>query len=68
MIGDASGLLLVIDRLGRTIAELEKQNAALTAQLQQLSSAAQQDPTSVSPRGPLCPASRGVLAMPGGFL
>ena len=47
MIGDASGLLLVIDRLGRTIAELEKQNAALTAQLQQLSSAAQQDPTSV---------------------
>ena len=27
-IGDAAGLLLVIDRLGRTIAELEQRNIA----------------------------------------
>ncbi len=33
MVGDAAGLLLVIDRLGRTIAELERQNAVLTDQL-----------------------------------
>ncbi len=34
MVGDAAGLLLVIDRLGRTIAELEARNAALEQQLQ----------------------------------
>ena len=33
MVDDAQGLLLVIDRLGRTIAELERQNAVLTDQL-----------------------------------
>ncbi len=34
MVGDAAGLLLVIDRLGRTIAELETRNTALEQQLQ----------------------------------
>jgi len=38
MVGDAAGLLLVIDRLGRTIADLEQQNAALASRVQELES------------------------------
>lgn len=38
MVGDAAGLLLVIDRLGRTIAELETRNTALETKVQELES------------------------------
>lgn len=37
-VGDAEGLLLAIDRLGRTIVALERQNAELETKVQELES------------------------------